>query len=261
MTETTETRIINIPFGGFYESMWSGEVDNHQERECEYMEERQGEEGIPPELRLTQSDFADIFFDVTDYHAIYEDIANCYADAFNNVVSEEIGIALGLKFEKMTSPRYYNFETDRLFCYIPWASVQALFAASVADDHKALRDVLSDRHTSYDGFCSHYSNDLETWTEKPLEDWDHNELCSLLCAAMLRAKMKDWEWDIYYAVCDGDGIYQEHDAGVDWKKFDEKVAEKREELREAAIEAHPDLAPELSTVVERCPDTLDMFKD
>lgn len=197
--------------------------------------------------------------DCADYRAIHLAIARTYVDAFNNVVGDEIGIDLGLKFESMTSPREYNFETDRIFAYVPVDTIEALFAASVADNHAALRKVLEERHTSYSGFHSYYSNDVESWLAKPLADWDHNELCSLLCAAMLRAGMTDWRWDVYYAVVESDGIHHEYEAGFDYVKFQERVTEAREEKR-AAIADDSELLAEVSAYESRCPDTLDLFK-
>lgn len=263
MTENTNTdqRVINIPFDGFYESLYSSEIDHHEEQEAEHFAERQEEEGIPSQLRLEASDFAEILFECADYRAIHLAIAKAYADAFNTYVSDEIGIELGMSFESMTSPRYYNFETDRIFCHIPEASVAALFELSKLDGHEALRKVLEDRHTSYDGFCSHYSNDLDAWLEKPLEDWDHNELCSLLLAAMLRAGIaRDWREAVFYGVVECDGIYHEYDAGMDWQKFDEAVAARREELREELAERDPETAALVADQAARCPHTLDMFR-
>jgi hypothetical protein len=254
----TDTRIINIPFDGFYESLYSGEIARHEEQEAEYFAERQAEDGIPEALRLEPSDFSEIFFDVADYRAIHQALAKSYADAFNAYVSEEIGIELGMTFESMTSPRFYNFETDRIFCHIPEASVAALFELSKLDGHKALGEVLAGRHRSYSGFHSFYSDDVAAWVEKPLEDWDHNELCSLLLAAMLRAGLTDWRESVYYGVVECDGIFHEYEAGVDWRKFEEAVAAKREELREEAM-SDPETAVVVAAWEARCPNTPDLF--
>jgi hypothetical protein len=257
----TDTRIINIPFSGFYESLWSSEIDHHEEQEAEHFAERQAEEGIPEPLRLDGSDFAELLFECADYRKIHEAIAKTYAEAFNNVISEAIGVELGMTFESMTSPRYYNFETDRIFCHIPEASVAALFELSKLDGHKALAKVLEGRHTSYDGFHSFYDNDVAAWLEKPLEDWDHNELCSLLLAAMLRAGIaEDWQESVFYAVVECDGIFHEYDAGMDWAAFDEKVAERRADKRTELEEVDPAAFALVVEAESRCPNTLDLFQ-
>jgi hypothetical protein len=182
--------------------------------------------GIPPELRLTASEVVEIFFGVTDYRSIFYSIARAYTNAFDRVVSEELGIPLKLEFDDMDSPREYNFSTDRIFCMVPLSAVEALMRRSAEEGHKRLADCIEDRFTSRSGFSSYYSNDLADWLEKPLEIWDHNELGTLLRALM--DDPEDRDLSVYYAVCDGDGCYSEWSNGVDWTAFEREVAELRE---------------------------------
>lgn len=252
-------RTITVPFEGFYHSSYSGEVDHIEEQEAEHLEERDCEEQ-PEELRLTASEFGEILFYVTDYRACYEKIAEAYVDAFSNYFKDELNLDLKLKFESMQSPREYNFTTDRLFAYIPDDVIEDLFRRSEADGHKSLQAVLKERHTSYDGFISFYSNDPTKWLAKPLDEWDHNELESLMQAALLAAGAdKDWRESVFYAVIEGEGCWQEFQDAVDWKKFDEKVADLREEKRQAFVEAHPDMPAPI--VSPRCENTPDMLKN
>lgn len=256
----TDTLIINLPFDGFYGSIYSGEIDSHEERECEYMAERDGEEGIAPELRLEAHEYAEMLTQCVDYDDLHRRIAEAYVDAFDSWAWSDLDLQLGLKFESMDSPREYNFHTDRVYARISLDKVRELFAISEADGHNQLRSVLKERHTSYDGFHSYYSNNVVEWLGKDLEEWDHNELCSLLQAVLLiKGADSDWRWDVYYAVCDGDGIHQDYDAAMDWSKFNQLVTDAREEKREQYALDHPDTPP--PEVVTRCPHTLDLFRD
>ena len=117
-----------------------------------------------------------------DNRAIKIELVKAYVDAFNERFEGETGIALNAVFETMTSPREYNFETDRVFVDVPIATVNALFTESEKDKHVKLTTVIKDQCTSYDGFYSYYSNDLGQWLLKPLLTWDHNELGILLQA-------------------------------------------------------------------------------
>lgn len=250
--------IINLPFEGFYESKYSGEVDSIEEREVEHAVERQGEDGIAPELHLEASDFADAYFDCTSYHDCYLAIAKAYVDAFDGVASEFIGIPLGLTWESMDSPREYNFTTDRVYAHIDESTVSALFAKSAAESHKRLRETIKERFTSYDGFYSYYKNSLESWLERDVLTWDHNELGTLLIAMLEGFEEQEGEridWQVYNVVCDGDGLYQEWESAVDWPKFDAKIAELRAD-KEAELRADdPDYVPP----PVRCNLTIDMF--
>src|ERR1700694_1925936 len=135
-TAMSDKLIINLPFEGFYESKYSGEVDHIEEREAEYAEERQEEDGIAPELRLEASDFSEVLFDCTSYRDCYLAVSKAYVDAFNHVASEYLGLPLALEWESMDSPREYNFATDRVYAHISVETVVALFAMSAAEGHK-----------------------------------------------------------------------------------------------------------------------------
>lgn len=88
------------------------------------------------------------------------------------------------------------------------------------------------RFTSYDGFISFYSNRIEDWLDKPLTEWDHNELGTLLYAL--------WDSDDDYAVynCMGDAACKAFNEGFDFKRFEQEV----EELRLVAVSARTTVA-------------------
>lgn len=255
-----QTRVeINLPFPGFYHSWLDQELDHQAESFVEYEAEyRQEEEGIPPELRLDATTMHDIMFDCRNYQEEQETIAKAYVEDFNEWVHEGNtryaynGIDLQLQFADMTSPRYYNFETDRLFATIPMRKVRLLFALSKRDKHQTLRKVLKDRHTSYDGFHSYYTNELEDWLEKPLEDWDHNELHSLLVAAMTLLDLEDD--GLMYRMLYGETFYLAWSDAMDWTKWKTKVQEKRDEILEELRAEEPDYEPPY-----RCTETPDLF--
>lgn len=262
--EIKDPTIIQLPFSGFYESLWSGEIDSQGENYVEhYVGTVQGEEGIPPELRLDAAEVSEILFDVTDYGQCYRQLAEYYADAFNTIMSEHVGFPLGMTYESMDSPREYNFHTDRIYANVPQATVAKLFELSAADDHERLRAVLKERHTSRPGFHSWYSNDLDDWLTKPLDQWDHNELCSLILSFVPERfdGGDDLEMKCYYAVCDyDDGGYQAWERGVDWNKLDTKLAEYREEKLEMLREEAAGRGDPMPDPVYRCPETPDLFR-
>lgn len=244
---------VNIPFSGFYDSLWSGELDRCEENEVEhFVEERQSEEGIAPELRLDAAEYQDILYRRSDYSAMHASAARAIADAWNNLASEELGFPMGLTFEELTTPAYYNFETDKIFMSIPRASVARLMRLARADKYVKLSATIAERHTSRSGFISFYPNDLAEWLAKPVSQWDHNELGTLI-----RAYVPDLNEDckLYYAVCDIDGLYHEWSNGVDWEAVEKDVEELHEEKRQELLAEDPDYIPP----APRCPYTLDMF--
>lgn len=244
--------IINLPFAGFYESKYSGELDNIEERDAEWREEEERDK-FAPELRLTASDYAEIYFRHTDYRAAYHHIAREFVASFDMVASEELGAPLRLQFETLSSPREYNFATDRIFAYIPLAVVRRLFTISKAEKHVRLAATIKARFTSYDGFLSGYRNDLDTWLAKRLPDWDHNELGTLLTALLGDCDALDWR--VWEHMTESNDFDTARDNAVDWAKVDADIAELRQEKEnELRVEDPNYVVPPV-----RCSETVDMF--
>ncbi|MGX9389610.1 hypothetical protein ACWX0O_01670 [Nitrobacteraceae bacterium UC4449_H16] len=247
---------VNIPFPGFYESHYSAEIDDVAEREAEYFaNERQDEDSIAPELRLTAEEYGEILFNVTDYSAAYLTLSRDYCEAFDRLASEELGFKLDLKYEEMTSPKFYNFETDRIFASISLATLGALFTMSATDDHARLKACIKERFTSRSGFISFYDTSFEEWVAKPLDEWDHNETGTLLRAMLGEEFCEDRDLALYYATVGDEGGYTAHSEAVDWTKLDEQVAELRAE-KLAEVHAHD---PDYVQPPERCSLTPDLF--
>lgn len=203
-----QTLSINIPFGGFFESKWSALVDDEVEQYAEhYAGDDQKEADIPEALRLSESEVSECVFWTCNYSAGYAAVARDYPEAFNAQALNVLGFDLKLTFEELTSPREYNFETDRIFCRIQVSIVRRLFALSRKDKHARLSATIAARFTSRSGFTSFYDNTLQPWLEKPLLDWDANELGTLLIAC-LDGELDDWE--IYYSLSDNSNQYFEN---------------------------------------------------
>lgn len=245
---------INIPFSGFYNSLWSAEVDRVIEQESEWSAEREQEEVPDAVLRVTEEEFCEVLVDSCDYSAAYRQIAEDYTDAFGEVIHETLGIDLDLKFADMSSPRYYNFETDRIFATIPLTVAEELFAASAEEEHETLRRLIADRFTSYDGFRSNYTNEADVWLAKPLTEWDHNELGTLLLAAMERDQPAEgWDIAVYYAM--NEAFFHAVQEAVDWQKVEEKITDLRAEKAKEAAEDDPEFEP----TPPRCDRTMELF--
>ena len=203
--------LINIPFAGFYESWYSGELDEVQERFVEYEVEKNP--GLDPDIPN------EALWKAADYGKAYDYIARAYVDHFNKHILDEYDLDLGLKFESMQSPREYNFDTDRIFCEISEENVRKL-RSMVSDP--ALRQAIMERFTSRSGFISSYPNDLEAWNPDPTT-WDHNELGTLLVA--LLDDDEDWDWKIFESTLNRNVFDTAFDNCVNWEVYDGFVKE------------------------------------
>lgn len=207
-------QIINLPFMGFYESWYDGEIN----REIENVAyNAHGDDD-----RLTESEYADLLFRCTNFSSVFLGISMGYVDALNDMIKEETGLDLGLKYHRLVSPREYNFTTDQIDAFITVEKAVELYDWVSQGD---LASVIRDRHTSRSGFISFYSNDVEEWLAKPLDEWDHNELCTLITAFIEANLDEEWEYQLFSTLMDDGAMSTHFDKAVDWEKFDTLKAE------------------------------------
>lgn len=208
--------LINIPFMGFYNSLLEGEIDHAIRSESEYQEQEL--DGIPA------SEFSEILYRYADFSKCRNEIAKKYVDHFSNLLSEHLEFDGGieLEFESMTSPREYNFSTDRIFAYIPESTIKELFDCVNVN---SLQETINLHLKSRSGFISFYSEFVDDWKEKPLNTWDCNELSMLLFCIL--EEIDDHDLSIYYRM--SEDVYSAFQNCVDWQKVENAVNEWKEE--------------------------------
>lgn len=187
---------VRIPFSGFYESMLSGAIDDEEERYIDWlMEDRGFDDEIKPFIQ-------EWLWRHAKYHLAYNHIASIYVDPFENFINEGLGLTIRLTYKDMTSPREYNFETDKVCAEISYPDALRL-ARRVG--RNALRKAAEDMFTSRSGFISFYDNDPAAWG--PLRGWDWNQLYCLMYAALDVIGNEDWDWSIYYDLNESGEFY------------------------------------------------------
>lgn len=263
---------VNIPFPGLYNSGLSQSLDWAESSWLEN-EDPEGDngpydypdkEGYWAKQLQVFDKLPEMLWDSVDYSAAHQAIAKAYLDAFDDKAAELLGFSkmgkvdrydwrakrsrkvkvrhdtMGMVFEEMTSPREYNFTTDRLFAKVPAYIMQRLFARSRAEKHATLAAVIRERFTSRSGFISYYRNDVAAWLEKPLSDWDHNELGTLLIAAIRSAGTHE---DDIARECESvidESVSDYFESAVDWPKLEALKTEARQEKLVEWIESDPE---------------------
>jgi hypothetical protein len=160
--DTNENILLTtIPFQGFYDSWHSDQIDYALETHFDY-----NGDGVP------DIDIDDLWYDV-DINGIKQKYVSDYVDYIN----QELDIS-SLELKSLYSPKEYNFTTDRIFCYISYKDIRKMYSKVYKD---YLPEVIKEQFTSYDGFTSYYSNDLDDWIEeKPMKDWDCNQIGAIV---------------------------------------------------------------------------------
>lgn len=160
---------IRIPFCGFYESEASYIIDEEIERSFDY--EGTGVSEIP-------DDFWDYW--TSGNRKVSKAFCEAYVPMFSEYFEDTTEIKLPLKFVEMTSPKFYNYETDKIYCSI---HIDDVIQLRKKVEESSLREVINERHSHRSGFISFYSNCLNEgeWS-KPVEEWDEIQLETLLLA-------------------------------------------------------------------------------
>jgi hypothetical protein len=150
-----------VPFAGFYYSVHDKHIDYCEEV---LMQDIDGE---------VNSKLYEMFWDDIDYREVHSK----YAARFTEWLSHYLGVRL--EFEEMRSPRFYNFETDRIFAKLSRADFCKLLKKVRG---ARLKKMAEDMFTSRSGFISFYSNKVEEWGR--IDAWDHNHCGAVLAAAV-----------------------------------------------------------------------------
>ena len=121
------------------------------------------------------------FWSLLDVRPIYIAYAKRYVEALAEVLEENDITLPSLRFSELASPREYNFTTDRIFVTLNFSDVMYLWKKV---DKAFLAQSIKETFTSRPGLHSFYSSEFSEWAEKPLKDWDLNEVGTLLQAVI-----------------------------------------------------------------------------
>lgn len=140
-------------FPGFYGSMLECTND---EQEFDNINEQREARGLPA------VGWDEVNFDYRDYEKKVGKNACNYVERILN----GLGLKCSIEFQKIVSPREYNFENDNVDCKVKFnvATLRRLFKESECEKY------LHDTFTSRDGFISFYSNQKSWWGKCKLDE-------------------------------------------------------------------------------------------
>lgn len=192
------TKEINIPFEGYYNSNYDAilydaneldEIDIAIKHGYDYQVHGEVETFIKDNNINVDSELQEDDRNI-DFTAMQIDLNKIYIEEFLETFNEYTELKIELKYKTMESPKEYNFETDRLFCNISEQHIKELYEHA-AGNPLLLNEAITERFTSCSGFISSYSNVMQEWLQKPVADYDHNELATLLIASIKQEVSED----------------------------------------------------------------------
>ena len=168
------THEIIIPFSGFYNSIHDDILDQAVEL-------------------FTEDDkySADDFMMHTDWYEVRIKYARKYTQGLSNLTGVEF------KFKCLVSPKFYNYETDRIVGEIEISEIQTL---KERVNSETLVKLIKDNFTSRSGFISFYPNDLSKW-DSDVTKWDCVQIGTLFEAFILdQAKAGEIKENLEYQI-------------------------------------------------------------
>ena len=178
-----------IPFDGFYESFISADIDHQIGQQIEW--DTDIYDLNEDEQQILEDNYLDI-----NRSSFYNEIAEHFTDLYIDALNKELdGFTLRATYKCFTSPREYNFSTDRIFIEIEENHAIDFIKYIIKNYKKELEKKIQDRFTSRDGFISYYKNSLDLWP-KDYSEWDHNQIGT--CFELFDLK----EEDINYSLRD-----------------------------------------------------------
>ena len=137
-----------IPFDGFYESFISDDIEHQIGQQIEWDTDiydlNEDEQQVLEDsyLSVNRSYF---------YNQIAEDYTNFYIEILNRRLK---GFTLKAEYNLLTSPREYNFETDRIFIDIEKNHAIDFIKYIIKNYKKELEKRIEDKFRSRSGFIS-----------------------------------------------------------------------------------------------------------
>lgn len=138
-------------FPGFYGTIFESSDEDQEIDNYNY------ERGLKKlsELEYDQFEF--------DYHEYRQGVAQSCTDFIEENL-KNLNVVTSIKFEKVVSPREYNFRNDSIDIQVELSQENIVNIKKIITDNIDKFEVyIHDQFTSYDGFISFYDNNYENW--------------------------------------------------------------------------------------------------
>jgi len=151
--------IVAFPFEGFYETFHSDRMFDEISQVLfgKYWEETKNDDEIERAYDYARENKAEI----------------AYCRQYVSSVCKMYGLTT-VEFDEMTSPKEYNFRTDRIFAAMDKDEMKRVLSGL---DMEKLAKRVKEKHSSREGFWSWVESDLAKWN---LEELDHNQAETVL---------------------------------------------------------------------------------
>ena len=190
MTTTTQTKeSITIEFGGFYETLANEAVQERMFIEYAYLDKYESYDDQP-------------FEEVEKYETpenlkkAYDDYCIDYCEYLEKWINEHLNVDISIEFDKLWSPKEYNFETDQIDAHISTKDLNKLYESIRSNKEfcKELIETIEQKTTSYDGYFAFY--DKEQVLNENKDNMLFRNIFDFICSKIDKT-------DCYYEMVEG----------------------------------------------------------
>ena len=166
MKQSNTKTLVKMPFSGFYNSTHDSIIDSALEYESEcYADSEKANDIILDVLNINH------------YDKIREELSKVFVESINELFWYEYDIKLNLEFDSLKSPKFHNYSTDEIYCYIDNDKINELIA--LLDNENDFIEVLKDKYQSCDGFIV-FDSTLQAIDNKDYSLFFSDLLCQLI---------------------------------------------------------------------------------
>ena len=166
MQKSNIKTLVKIPFSGFYNSIHDSIIDSALEYESECYADSNKANDIILDL-----------LNINHYDKIREELSKVFVEGINELFWYEYDISLDLEFYSIKSPKFYNYSTDEIYCYVDNDKINELVA--LLDNENDFIEVLKDKYQSRDGFIV-FDSTLQAIDNKDYSLFFSDLLCQLI---------------------------------------------------------------------------------
>lgn len=161
-------------FPGFYESIFCNSD--------EFIDDEYELKGLLEEIVIDEK--LEVVYEYENFEQYKKDVSKTYLEYYVEKIIDclpsEISDTDYFKFEiiddkdniEVISPKYYNYRTDSCYCLVETniETLQELKNFSL-ENEEDVQEYLRNHFTSYEGFCSFISNDIEYWKQLDIKEY------------------------------------------------------------------------------------------
>ena len=166
MQKSNTKTLVKIPFSGFYNSVHGSIIDSALEYQSKCYADSDKVNNIILNL-----------LNINHYDKITEELSKLFVESINELFWYEYDIKLDLEFDSPKSPRFYNYSTDEIYCYIDNDKINEL--VTLLDNENDFIEVLKDKYQSRDGFIV-FDSTLQAIDNKDYSLFFSDLLCQLI---------------------------------------------------------------------------------